>query len=264
MDNKLKNIPNCQFNYRDVNEVTYNEYGLLENDFGAKAPGEKRILTLGGQLISGEMVSSENRLPFILNKKLNELTGKSYVVLNGGVYGAGLGYFEEHLSDYIKLYNPDVILLFVEPKVISSDYLKDLAFFDVCPYKMVFDFNSAKAAEKLSANTIMAAERIKVRASQLKIPVHQIWVAGMVKVSDFLVNIKGCNFLNAFISQPSVDAADFETVMHIKNIPVIQSQKFRDAFHQANAQKGNGKERTVIYNEIMAKHIAEEIKTLIN
>lgn len=91
-------------------KVVLNSLGMRGEEFGARAPGEKRILAVGDSVVFGLGVEAEETFADHLEELLSDKTGTPHVVRIGGAPGFGtldLGPVVEKLAPH---FEPDLIL----------------------------------------------------------------------------------------------------------------------------------------------------------
>ena len=94
--------------------VKINNIGLRGRDVTVPKPeGIYRIVTLGDSITFGYGVPLEKTFPQVLERLLNEnlATGTRYEVVNAGVPGTGLSYYEYFVRKRAPQLNPDLILI---------------------------------------------------------------------------------------------------------------------------------------------------------
>ena len=155
-------VPNsiCRFKTKEWDlEFKVNSQGLRDKEYSIQKPaGVYRIIMLGDSFVEGYGVNLEDNYGKVLEKMLNENSGKKIEVINAGISGWSPLSQYLYLLEYGIKYQPDLVILNFN----STDFFDDYEFYSrltneakqILEQDQKQQLTQAKEAKKISQSKI--------------------------------------------------------------------------------------------------------------
>ena len=103
----------CNMGFGD-HEFAVNRWGVRDREYGAKQPGEWRILALGDSFNENQALPVEDIYTEVLERDLAATyPDRAFSVINAGRWGWGLWDYHDYLAEMLPRIEPDVVIIAV-------------------------------------------------------------------------------------------------------------------------------------------------------